>query len=188
MYVFPFHPNQPILTFHPQPGEVHYGTFSTSNSDDGKFIFLFATVHNGTGINLARAPTSHPADRRQYTYWTGKTWSQDPPSPNDPKAHVVSDDRIFTYGDFLYSPHYETWLLIYFIGPLDSTFHMRYSTSGLAQGPYSDPVVLYETEPVKDGFNYGGHAYGGYDKSGKKVVLSWTYNGIATQMAEVRFD
>ena len=186
-YVFLLRTPDSCSTHTSQPGEVHYGTFSTTNSIDGEHILLFATVNNGKSINLARAPISRPVDRSKYTYWNGKTWSRQAPSPTNTKAHVVSDARIIACGDFLFSAHLKTWLIIYFDASLDSTFYLRYSTSGDAQGPYSKPIVVLRTVPKKGDFNYGGHAYGGYDKTGQSVILSWTYRTAVTEMARLKF-
>ena len=166
---------------------MQYGTFCTTTSITGSYVLLFATVSKAQGINLARAPMSSPANTKRYTYWTGSTWSPHPPSPTDTKAHIVTDSHVFSTGDFIYSRYLQTWILIYFEGQLSSTFYLRYSTSGLASGPYSDKVVLHKTAPVQGGFNYAGHAYGGYDPSGKTVLLSWTYKGAQTKMARVTF-
>ena len=47
---------------------------------------------------------------------------------------------------------------------------------------------LYETAQGPTVFNYCGHAYPGYDASGKTLVLSWTYEGEYTRMAKVSFQ
>ena len=45
---------------------------------------------------------------------------------------------------------------------------------------------LYETVQGNT-FNYAGHAYPGYDQTGKTLLLSWTYEGEHTKMAQVTF-
>ena len=168
-----------------QSKEIPYGTFSTVTAPKDDYIFLFAAVDSAKAINIARAPVAHPADKSKYTYWTGKSWSKKPPSQTS--GHIATDPRTFSYGDFIWNEHLKTWLLIYFVAELDSTFHLQYSTTSRAEGPYSDPIKLFSTVPVKGGFNYQGHAYGGYDETGKTVMLSWTYNDVTTKMAKVTF-
>lgn len=77
--------------------------------------------------------------------------------------------------------------MIYMNGCADSTFYSRYSTTGRRKGPWSDQQLLYKTTPAAGKYNYGGHAYPNWlgDRSGKEIVLSWTYNGADIQMAKV---
>lgn len=64
---------------------------------------------------------------------------------------------------------------------------MRYSVNGHVTGNWSDQVTLYTTTPASNEYNYGAHAYPGYDTTGRTVLLSWTYGGAQTQMATVTF-
>lgn len=131
---------------------------------------------------------SKPSSRANFAYWSPSGWASHMPSANSGSAYVVTDSRGFASGDFIYSDHLQTWILIYMVKQLDSTFHFRYSTTGLIQGPYTEPAVLYKTTPAKDDFNFAGHAYGGYDSKGKSVILSWTYDKDKTMMAKVKFE
>ena len=136
----------------------------------------------------------------QYTFWNGNTWSSKPPNTNATTANIFSvpvcDGKgkcdYFSAGgssgDIFYSPYLKTWLAVYFDGFPNNIFRMRYSLTGtVTGGKWSDGVDLYKTKQGKT-FNYAGHAYPGYDKNGKTLVLSWTYEGQWTKMAKVTFS
>ena len=80
------------------------------------------------------------------------------------------------------------WIFIYFDMSASNTFYVRYSQNDTVTGIWSDQITLYTTTQSSEIFNYAGHAYPGYDPSGKTVVLSWTYNLEQTKMARVTFE
>lgn len=96
-------------------------------------------------------------------------------------------------GNVFWSPLYSTWMSIYMTSD-QNEIYLIYSTSGLVQGPYSDPVEIFESCPTinqgVDCGNYAGTAYPfwrGPDAS--EVILSWSVKGGAeTQMALVTFS
>ncbi|MCJ1241857.1 hypothetical protein MMC14_009863 [Varicellaria rhodocarpa] len=177
-------------------GEIIYGGFSAAVSNIDGNILLFAAA--GNGVKVARVAPTEYTDRTQYTYWTGTNWSQTPPSADSTTANIFSvpvcslsgDCNYFSAGgssgDIFYSPYFKTWLAVYFDGFPDNTFRFRYSLDGQVTGAWSDQMDLYETVQGNT-FNYAGHAYPGYDQTGKTLLLSWTYEGEHTKMAQVTF-
>ncbi len=123
----------------------------------------------------------------QYTYWDGREWSSTPVSPDSSDGNVFNSS--LSSGDLFFNPYLNTWIAIYFDDFVDNIFWLRYSKDGMVHtGQWSDQIQLFETTPYSSSkYNYAGHAYPGYDTTGKTVLLSWTYDGSQTAMATVTF-
>ena len=132
----------------------------------------------------------------QYQYYSGdNNWSADSSSAAAIFTLPIQAGGYLATGDVFWSPFYETWMSIYMTSD-QNEIYLIYSTSGLVQGPYSDPVQIFQTcptinlTPSVDCGNYAGFAYPFWRRSdASEVILSWSVNGGAeTQMALVTFS
>ena len=122
----------------------------------------------------------------QYTYFNGTGWQDTPVSPDSSDGNVFTSS--LSSGDIFYNPYLGVWLAIYFDDFVDNIFWLRYSYGDkITTGGWSDQIQLYVTTPASGKYNYAGHAYPGYDPTGKTILLSWTYDGSQTGMAVVTF-
>jgi len=62
-----------------------------------------------------------------------------------------------------------------------------YSTTTNLVGPWSAEQNLYATTAESGSWNYASHAYPDLG-SGNSLLLSWTYGGNLTKMAQVTFS
>jgi hypothetical protein len=171
-----------------------YGSFGTVVAANGNLILFGKT---SAGIFQATVSPGNIQNRGAYSYYDASTkaYTKTIPSPSNVAAAIVTG--AYNGGDFFYSAFYGTWLFIYFDNYADSTFYIRYSTSGTTSGPWSSAQVLYKTKPSSSVYNYGAHAYwmpwsttdaNGEVGASNTVLLSWTYDGGYTQMAKVTFS
>lgn len=89
------------------------------------------------------------------------------------------------YGDIFYSAYHGTLLAVFTDAYIDGTFYISYSKSGTIVGPWSEPSIFYQTPNPSSNFNYAGHAYPGFDLSGKTLLLSYTFGGLWTRFVRV---
>ena len=77
------------------------------------------------------------------------------------------------------------------MGPADdATFYVQHSTSGNAQGPYTEAQAIFSPT---DGTNfcYAGHSYPQFfGTEAQEVLLTWTYQDpdTYTRMAKLTFS
>ncbi|KAL9097800.1 MAG: hypothetical protein Q9165_000126 [Trypethelium subeluteriae] len=97
-----------------------------------------------------------------------------------------------TSGDIFWSNYYRTWIFVYM--SLTNVFYYRYALYGgisSITGPWSDEFELYDTSiqtwTNDDTFDYAGHAYSGYDPTGRSIMLSWSHGLDDEYMARVQF-
>ena len=122
----------------------------------------------------------------QWTFWNGSSFTPTPPARDQPRGNIITDG--IAAGDLFWSPHFRTFLCVYF-NTFPGTFRLRYSRDGRVEGKWSDAVELFDTTPGKKvPYNFAGHAYPGYDESGKTLLLSWTYDGNWTRMTRITFE
>ena len=178
--------------------EPQFGTFSTTYSSATDSIYLLSP-----DARLAKVPFSSISEKATYTYWTGASNYDSNPLHSAQLLDITGvpiskDPCSFSTGDLFYSTPLANWLIVYMTQCADSTFYMRYSTTGALEGPYSEEMTLYKTEPAgsagegEEGINYAGHAYPRFlgDRGGAEVLLSWTEQpggGYEMGMARVQF-
>ncbi len=145
-------------------------------------------------LGSSQSPDADASLQSQYEYYSGDdNWLGTSSSPA--AIFTLATGADLSSGDVFWSPLYETWMSI-FMTSFQNEIYLIYSTTGNVQGPYTEPVLLFETcpsvhdtPPVACG-NYAGSAYPfwrGSDAS--EVILSWSVNGGAeTQMALVTFS
>lgn len=174
-------------------GEVLYGTFSAYlNPQDGMLYFFAAdgTFHTpNTGLKVARSSLDSYDDKSRWQFWTGSCWADQPPKPNEAEAIIGG---VYSSGDVFFSPFLGTYVAVYFLAIADNTFRYRYALpdeNGKVSivGKWSEDYVLYDTSGLRSGeggygFNYAGHAYPHYDKTGETLVLSITNSDGLTPM------
>ncbi|KAI4150402.1 MAG: hypothetical protein LQ340_004104 [Diploschistes diacapsis] len=154
-------------------GEVNWGKFGSLLNPHTNLLNFFA--HDKTGLKLA-----------QWTFWSGTSFHPTAPARDSVAGNIITDS--FSTGDLFYSPHFRTFLCVYF-NALPGTFRLRYALEGRVEGKWSEAMELLDTEAgTKVPYNFAGHAYPGYDESGKTLLLSWTYEGNWTRMTRVRFE
>ncbi|KAL9074821.1 MAG: hypothetical protein Q9157_004233 [Trypethelium eluteriae] len=152
-------------------------------------ILLFANTD--AGMKVAKVPPLLYADLSQYTYWTGSEWSSMAPNLNDTASAFIPGLNP-TSGDIFWSNYYRTWIFVYMA--LTNVFYYRYSLNGGINsiiGPWSDEFELYDTSIQTwtngETYDYAGHAYSGYDPTGRSIMLSWSHGLNDEYMARVQF-
>jgi len=104
-------------------GEPLFGTFATMVGVDG-YLYMFATITKtsaqSNGLKMARVPVDLWADRSQYQYWDGSTWSMQMPAYADPSANILmySQNGFGTEygpgtGDIWYSPPHGLYVMVF---------------------------------------------------------------------------
>lgn len=99
----------------------------------------------------------------------------------------------FSSGDAFWSDYYGTWLIVS-LTTFMNQIYIQYSEGGHIVGPYSAPVLLWNTAQATDSKgvsvgNYAGHAYPQWlGTSSNEMIISWTYNTNETHMALVTFS
>jgi hypothetical protein len=94
-------------------------------------------------------------------------------------------------GDFFFSPHHNTFVLVFSDSGVDGAFRASYSTSGEPRGPWTKPVTIYSA-PVpsqcKSGsYDYDAHVHYGVDPSGATLLLSYSSCATYVSMARLSF-
>ncbi|KAI9657117.1 MAG: hypothetical protein M1821_003283 [Bathelium mastoideum] len=168
-----------------------WGSFGTAASDvDG--ILAFASTQGG--VKVAKVDPENYADLSKYTYWNGNEWVPDAPSIADSASAIIPGLNP-TSGDFFWSNLYRTWMFVYM--GTTNVFSYRYALGSVTRGafditgPWSDEFELYDTTlqtPANgDIYGYAGHAYSGYDPTGRSIILSWSHGVDYEYMAKVEF-
>ena len=139
-------------------------------------------------LGSSKSPDADANLQSQYEYYSGDdNWVGT--SSSAAAIFTLTTGADMYSGDVFWSPFYETWMSI-FMTTFQNEIYLIYSTTGNVQGPYTEPVLLFETCPSIACGNYAGSAYPfwrGSDAS--EVILSWSVNGGAeTQMALVTFS
>lgn len=180
------------------PGtEVAYGGFSTllgsRRTDDAglandRDAYLLAMTR--AGLQLARVGLNdlNTFDKYEFFNRQTRTFSTNPPRLDLSDSAQIYLPGTFSCGSVFYSPHFNTFLMIYFNKMADSTFYIRYLnledplaedevwTKGGKNGDGIDPEdaealvryefspeqKLYASPPGKGGFNYAGIAHPEY--------------------------
>lgn len=172
--------------------EILWGVFSVAAEPSTDYLYLFGV--SGIYLYVACVDWASATNVTSYEYYSGDNkWSTDPSAAAAIFTLPIQAGGYFGSGNVFWSPFYSTWMSIYMTSD-QNEIYLIYSTTGLVQGPYSDPVEIFETCPTisqgVDCGNYAGNAYPfwrGTDAS--EVILSWSVNGGAeTQMALVTFS
>jgi hypothetical protein len=165
------------------PDEVNYGLFSSMSGVDG-FLYMFGVITNTThanGIKMARVPQTSVFDRSTYQYWNGTKWTMTViPYDDGGKANIFSysandfagNKHGPSSGDIFFSRHYGVYMIIFQSMGIDSAVYMTYSKK-LDSG-WSEPISLFQTTTLENGYNYNIHAYPAYDSTQKTIPISWT--------------
>ena len=165
-----------------QPDEVNYGLFSSLLGIDG-YLYMFGAITstNANGLKMARVPSGNPFDRSTYQYWNGNSWvTTVTPYDDGGKANIFNYSTTDLNGnkdgpdsgDLFYSSYYGVYMLIFQAIGIDPTVYMSYSSSLL--GGWSNPVSLFQTPTLPNGYNYNIHAYPAYDQTQRVIPISWT--------------
>lgn len=161
-----------------------YGSYATLllHQDDG-YLYLFGQVPNG--LALARVPKGSVTDKSSYSYYSPLSSTYLATVPSNTSSLNVLPPGDTGSGDIFYSQHHGTYLHFY-LSDLDSVFRVRYSLDGSLTKWSKDQVVYRSTAGTF--MNYAGHAFPGYDPSGKTLVFGWTYldgKGYQNRMAKI---
>ncbi|KAK3056483.1 hypothetical protein LTS18_011682 [Coniosporium uncinatum] len=146
-------------------------------------------------MKVARVAEASIGDRSKYAYWNGTQWVAKPPAAANQVSNIF-DYNVGGYGpgtgDIFWSAYFGTWLAVFFDGlSPNGTFRLMYSTNGKITGPWSTYQNLYVTRGCSGcgvSYNYASHAYPGVDRTGKTLLLGWTFNGAYTQFTTVTFQ
>ena len=142
-------------------------------------------------LGFSQSPDADANLYTQYEYYSGdNNWLATSSSPVAIFTLAFGYDSVtadLSSGNVFWSPFYETWISI-FMSSWQNQMYLIYSTTGDVQGPYTEPVLVFDT--CSGCGNYAGSAYPfwrGSDAS--EVILSWSVNGgDETQMALVTFS
>jgi hypothetical protein len=162
--------------------EVNYGLFSSMPGIDG-FLYMFGTITNTNtnGIKMARVPQNSVFDRSTYQYWNGTDWVMTiTPYDDGGKANIFSYSALDFFGkkhgpssgDIFFSRHYGVYMIIFQSMGIDPTVYMAYSRK--LESEWSEPISLFKTPTLENGYNYNVHAYPACDSTQKTVPISWT--------------
>lgn len=191
-----------------QNNENLYGSFSTYRSqglkgeptDDN--IYLFSTSPDG--IKVAKVNGTQVYLRQGYRYWNGKAWSAKQPEKEDQSASLINWSYVNIFdgsthgpgsGEVFWSTYFQTFIVVFQSDGINSDFFISYSTSQMITGPYTVPQWIFtpgtnemcEIYSPNWTLNYAGHAYPGFDRTGKSLLLSWSSCNAWTTMATVYF-
>jgi hypothetical protein len=96
------------------------------------------------------------------------------------------------YGDLIFSPYHNTYLLVFFDNEADDAVRISYSTTGTITGEWTEPKTVY-SPPVPSqctgngAYNYAMHAHPGLDTTGKTLVVSWSSCAAYVSMARIHW-
>lgn len=187
-----------IPKFFIEGDQPSFGRFSNVyDASDGTLIMM------DPGAHILKVPYDDAADPSKYTYYAGGSSDNYTANGADasPLREAYEDNLIsgsicgMATGDLFFSPHLGTWVIIYMTTCCDSTFYMRYSLTGLVEGPWSGQTFMHLTSgqgTCSNGeFSDSGHAYALFlGDDAKSVLLSWydrDENAGRTAMARVDF-
>ncbi|KAM7189448.1 hypothetical protein V8F33_010031 [Rhypophila sp. PSN 637] len=165
-------------------GEPLFGGFGTLVGTDG-YLYLFATITktaDSNGVKMARVRQHSFADRSQYQYWNGNSWSSKMPAYADGgAANIFSYSQEFLgilygpgTGDLFYSTYLGQYVLMFQADDpaIDRNVYVSYSAA--VDRGWSTPRAIYQTSTLPGGYSYSFHAYPNYDSSGRVIPLSWS--------------
>ncbi|KAK4693144.1 hypothetical protein P7C71_g4203, partial [Lecanoromycetidae sp. Uapishka_2] len=175
-----------------------FGRFSNVyDASDDKLIMMDPKAH------ILKVPYDAAADPSQYTYYAGGDSTDYTTNVADaaPLHEAYENTPIsgsmcgMATGDLFYSPHLATWAIIYQTTCCDSKFWIRWSLSGVVEGPWSGQTFLYLTPGqgtcADNKYSDSGHAYATWlGDDAKSVILTWYDRGEnagRTAMARVDF-
>ncbi|KAM7211181.1 hypothetical protein V8F06_013440 [Rhypophila decipiens] len=168
-------------------GEPLFGGFGTLVGTDG-YLYLFAaitkTADNSNGLKMARVRQNAFADRSQYQYWNGNSWSSKMPE-------FLGTLYGPGTGDLFYSAYLGQYVLMFQAddAAIDRNVYVSYSAA-LDRG-WSTPQAIYQISTLPGGYSYSFHAYANYDLSGRVIPLTWSEyappNTFPISMASLTF-
>ncbi|KIW50091.1 hypothetical protein PV05_11712 [Exophiala xenobiotica] len=176
-----------------QQDQVTYGTLGGIRSwgtsgvgGNSGNIYLFGQTDHG--VLVARTTPNSFTDLSTYTYWDGKSWSNDMPSSS---SNATMIDIPIQDLDLVYVPALRSFVMVYLNTLADNTFYYRHLPLDLdvdqndeydriVTSQWSDEKVLTKIDSPAEGYIYAGGIHAGYfgdddiTNGGWKVLITWT--------------
>ncbi|KAJ9613216.1 hypothetical protein H2200_003158 [Cladophialophora chaetospira] len=142
-------------------------------------------IEGNSWVYLARAPIADAKNVDCYEYWNGKTWQTDRLD-----GTIIGDNASVFWqinqGQVIWSNHFNCLLFIYCDNWMNSKVLMK--TAERPEGPWSDPITLYQATPLTNGSSiYAAVPHPYYDESGKTLVVTFTNHPNTIQAVRIVF-
>ncbi|KAL9616631.1 MAG: hypothetical protein Q9160_008514 [Pyrenula sp. 1 TL-2023] len=150
----------------------------------GDYIYSYGHAESNPWVYVARVPTEHAFELSEYEYWNGENWQKELLTDFGEKESVFWQ---VNQGQVIWSNYYGCFVFVYADSFVDSKIQAK--VAYLPEGPWSDPVELFQATPITP----GGAAYAAapqpyFDKSGKTLVVTFTNLPNVIQAIRVASD
>ncbi|OAL40337.1 hypothetical protein AYO20_00073 [Fonsecaea nubica] len=150
---------------------------------------VYAYGHGPEGnpwVYLTRVLAEEATNVACYEYWNGETWQKD---KLDGKS-IGEKESVFwqiNQGQVIWSNYFGCFLFVYCDNWMNSKVLLK--TAQQPEGPWSDPITLYQATPIQPGSSiYAAVPHPYFDETGKTLVVTFTNHPNTVQAVRVVFS
>ncbi|KIX00067.1 uncharacterized protein Z518_10994 [Rhinocladiella mackenziei CBS 650.93] len=150
--------------------------------------YIYGYGHGGEGnpwVYLTRVRAAEATNFACYEYWNGSDWQ----SERLDSQSIGEKESVFwqiNQGQVIWSNYYGCFFFVYCDNWMNSKVLLK--TSPKPEGPWSDPITLYQATPIRqDSSIYAAVPHPYFDNSGKTLVVTFTNHPNTIQAVRVVF-
>ncbi|ETI21056.1 hypothetical protein G647_07399 [Cladophialophora carrionii CBS 160.54] len=164
--------------------EPWYGDVCALRWDDHIYAYGHG-IEGNPWVYLARVRADEATNVNCYEYWNGATWQ----SERLNGIAIGEKESVFwqiNQGQVIWSSYFGCFLFVYCDNWMNSKVLLK--SAQRPEGPWSDPITLYQARPLTDGSSiYAAVPHPYFDESGKTLVVTFTNHPNTIQAVRIVF-